>query len=123
MNLQRKVYATRSDKVVDLVIGVVLWHIVNIVFGVILSIGFSFLSTFTNGDANLSNTLNIFSTILGCLPFLINIALLIYFGLTRYWIALGMLGIFALYLLLTICALVVFGVACFSILGGTNSGL
>ena len=122
MNLQRKVYATRGEKFVDLIIGVVLWHIVNIVLG----IGFALVSGLVTGvanDPNVTNIMSIVSTVLGCLPFLVNIALLIFFGLTRHWIALGMLATFAVYIILTICALVVFGVACFSILGSSGSGL
>ena len=119
MNLQRRVYANRGEKVVDLIIGVAVWHIVNIVLG----IGFAVLSGVLMGvsnDPNVTSVTSILSTVLSCLPFLVNIALLIFFGLTRYWIALGMVGTFALYVILAICALVIFGAACFAILGSSS---
>ena len=121
MKFQRKVYANNNEKVVDAIIGVVLWHLINIVLGVIFSIAFSAMASVPFGDANLSNTMNIISLVTGCIPFIFNVGLMIYFGLTRYWIALGMLGTFAAYLILTICLLVFFGAACFAILGGLGS--
>lgn len=123
MKLQRKVYANRGEKVVDLLIGMGVWHIVNIVLG----IGFAALSgvlTGVSNDPNLTSVIGMITMAASCVPFLINIALLIFFGLTRHWIALGMLGTFVFYLLITICLLVVFGAACFAMLGGmSGSGL
>ena len=115
MNLQRKVYATRGDKVVDLIIGVVIWHVVNIVLGAGFALASGLITGVTN-DPNVANLMSIVSLVLGCLPFLVNIALLIYFGMTRYWIALGMLATFAVYVILAICALLFIGVACVSIM-------
>jgi hypothetical protein len=56
-----------------------------------------------------------------CLPFVVNIGLLVFFAFTRCWIALGMLSAIGALIALAVCASVVFLVYCFT--GGFNFGL
>lgn len=113
MNLTRKVYETRNEKVIDFLIGFFGWFILNAIF-------YGFQAFFAGGviglgeATNLSqDMINILTWIIGCLPFLINIGLLIFLGLTRYWIALGGLAAFAAILLLVILLFIFLLIACF----------
>ena len=75
MNLQRRVYANRGEKVVDFVIGVVIWHVINIVLGVGLAFLGSMLAGTTitgSGPSTLIESLNL---VLGCLPFLLSLSI------------------------------------------------
>jgi hypothetical protein len=122
MNLERKVYETRSQKVGDFFIGVGLCIGLNILLSMILTmivpLGFGVVGSITT-DSNLSGSI---FTILGIiaygLPCIIQIGLIIYFGLTRYWIALGMLAAIALGLLITL----LLGAACFALIAGLSGG-
>lgn len=91
MKLQRKVYATRGEKVLDFVLGFAGWFLVNgLIYGcsiVILQAGL-----FDTSDS-------VLPVLLGLLPLLLNIAVVILFAFTRRWIALGILAAFALVLL------------------------
>jgi hypothetical protein len=92
MKLTTKTYDSRRQKNVDFLIGFAGWFILN--FGLFLlfgNLGFSDLQNF-NRPAILED---ISLAALCLLPFL-NIVALIYFGLTRRWIALGALAAFAL---------------------------
>jgi hypothetical protein len=62
----------------------------------------------------------ILGLVLLCAPLIINLALLIRFAFTRYWIAIGAASAFAAVLLLTICAGIVWTVACFVLLSGSG---
>ncbi len=120
MKLERKTYATRNQKVGDFVIGIALWHVTLLIFWLLnvgLGIGVSVLLASNPDLIALASTATM---LLSCLPFVAQIGLVIYFGLTRYWIALGMLATFALYFVLTLCAMIIFGAACFAILGGLS---
>ncbi len=118
MHFERKVYETRSQKVGDFFLGIGVFIATNIIFGVISGFATSILVSMTSlSDNSAAQTLlNLVIFLLYALPFAIQIALLIYFGLTRYWIALGMLGAFAAVLLLVLL-LTAF---CFVLLAGVS---
>jgi len=120
MRFQRKVYETRSQKVGDFFLGVGLIIGIDVVFGVILSLSggvgsWLFGSNYNSAVASIGSMLSIF---LYCLPFVVNIGAIIYFSLTRYWIALGMLAIIALGLLISLFL----AAACFVLIGGGAAG-
>jgi hypothetical protein len=118
MKLERKVYETRAQKVGDLFIGVGLMIGVNIVFGVISALLAGAFSSLSSDSGVFQTISSILLFALYCVPFAVNIGLIIYFGLTRYWIALGMLSVIASGLLITLCL----SAACFVLLGGGLSG-
>ncbi|MFQ5611520.1 MAG: hypothetical protein ACE5H9_05250 [Anaerolineae bacterium] len=115
MALTRKTYETRNEKVIDFVIGFAGWFIGNgllwlgfgLVFGLVAEAGP------IAGDQDLQEVL---IAILGCLPLLINAAVLIYFAFTRHWIALGLLAAFGILLVLALLAALVLGATCFVLL-------
>jgi len=120
MSLQRKVYETRSQKVADFLIGVGLMIGVNAVFyiiAMILASGMTFWGGSSSGSA-FGNVGSIVLSALYCLPFVVNIGLMIYFGLTRYWIALGMLALIAFGLLMAF----LLSAACFVLTGAGSAG-
>jgi hypothetical protein len=106
MNLSRKIYTTRREKVVDFVIGFIGWFFINGVLYALLVAIISQLPT----DAQDS----IAASLLGALPLLINIGALIYFGFTRRWIALGALAAFGAVLLLALLLGLLVYAVCYS---------
>jgi hypothetical protein len=126
MNLTRKTYTTRNEKIIDFVIGFIGWFVLNGLLTVLVqavSAGLSLAGgALDGGGSGVSDVTLIVIGLVGlCVPLLINIGLLVYFALTRYWIALGALAAFALSLVAVICLGVVLGVTCFAALGGFNS--
>jgi len=120
MSPQRKIYESRSQKTGDFFIGVGLMIGVNVVFSVILALlagmgSALFGSNYNSAVASIGSMLSI---VLYCLPFVVNIGLIIYFDLTRYWIALGMLAVIAFLLLIAL----LLSAACFVLLGGGMAG-
>lgn len=100
-------------------IGVGLFFGLNILLGVL----FSFFSTMVISalpvatSSTFSWISNGLGLVLAFLPFVIDILLIIYFGLTRYWIALGMLGGFAIALLIVL----LLGAVCFALIYGVTT--
>ena len=94
MNVTRKIYTTRREKVIDFVVGFLGWFFIN---GLLYTLLVALMSQFPT-DAQDS----IAVVLLIALPFLINIGAMIYFGFTRRWIALGALAAFAAVLLLAL---------------------
>ena len=90
MKLERKVYTTRNEKVLDFVIGFAGWFFVN---GLLYGCSIAILQAI---DSSSSQSIPVL--LLGLLPLLINIGALILFAFTRRWIALGILAAFALVL-------------------------
>ena len=90
MKLERKVYTTRNEKVIDFVLGFVGWFLVN---GILYGCSIAILQALDSGSPDSIPVL-----LLGVLPLLINIGALIFFAFTRRWIALGILAAFALVL-------------------------
>ena len=124
MNLERKVYETRSQKVGDFFLGVGLFIAVNVVLAFILSLGAGMFSGLAYGSSSgasnsfLTGITGILGLIAYAVPCVIQLALLIYFGLTRYWIALGILGAFVISLLLVLLATA----ACFGLIYYISGG-
>ena len=90
MKLERKVYTTRNEKVIDFVLGFVGWFLVN---GLLYGCSITILQAI---DSDMPASIP--ALLLGLLPLLINIGALILFAFTRRWIALGILAAFALVL-------------------------
>jgi hypothetical protein len=105
--MQRKVYTTRNEKVIDFVIGFLGWFLVNGMLYVLLVLILQQLPSDTQGSS--------IAVLLGALPLLINIGALILFGFVRRWIAFGALAAFALSLVtILVIGLLVYAV-CFSL--------
>lgn len=120
MKLERKVYENRAEKVGDFFIGVALCIGLNIVLWVAATLLGTLVGGLFSSDSfgTVQSIGAIVVLILECIPFVINIGVIIYFGLTRYWIALGMLGAIALALLITACLVA----GCFLLIGGVSGG-
>ena len=88
MKLTRKIYTTRNEKILDFVLGFVGWYLIN---GLMYGGSLAILS-------NANTQTNVLALVLLSLPLIINIVVLILFGITRRWIALGALAAFALLL-------------------------
>ena len=116
MKLQRAVYETRRETVIDFLAGVGIFLGLNLVLATI-TVGLSYLVSQNSGSLDqvdgLTSLVNFMVAVFYCCPYLLNIGLMIYFGMTRYWIALGMLGTFAGLLLLVVIAGVLFAIWCF----------
>ncbi|MBI1877616.1 MAG: hypothetical protein HYR94_05195 [Chloroflexi bacterium] len=123
MNLTRKTYTTRNEKTVDFLLGFGGWFVLNIALTGI-GYGLILLLATINPDWYYSDAytsfISLLSFVASCLPFVINIGAILYFALTRYWIALGALAAFAASLLLAICLGTVIGVICFTALSGAD---
>ena len=120
MNLARKTYTTRREKTIDFVIGFVGWFVLN---GFLTGIGWAvtvglgaLLSQIQSPDSTtvIEPLLGVLAVAINCLPWLINIGLLVFFGLMRHWIALVALAAFGTVLLILLCIAVVFSVWCFT---------
>ena len=119
MKLERKVYTSRDQKVGDFMLGVGLIIALNVAFLAIYLILATLDSVFytTLNSGNFQDFGTLVTLALSFLPFVLNILVMIYFGLTRYWIALGMLGGFAVALLVVL----ILGAACFALIAGISS--
>ncbi len=117
--MTRHTYTTRSQKTAHFFGGFFGWFLLNLLLlgGTYLA-DFLFASLLPADDPNSANLLGLIGFALSCLGFILNIGLLIYFGFTRYWIALGGLVAFAISLLLALCAALVFFGVCFLALNG-----
>jgi len=123
MKLTRHTYATRNEKTVDFILGFVGWFVLNGLLAGLIGAAVFGLSTLPSspsgsGDDTAQALLGLVALAINCLPWLINLGLLIYFGLTRYWIALGALAAFGVLIVLVVCASLVFLAYCFT--GGFN---
>lgn len=118
MKLEKKEYANRAEKRKDFAIGVGLFLGFNVLLLLISSVVLGLAAVPMSGLDE--ETGSIIILVLTCLtyvvPILANLGLLIYFTLTRTWIALGMLGTFAFLVLLGMVAGVIFSIICFSAL-------
>jgi len=123
MNLQRKIYNTRGEKVLDFFIGFAGFFVVNgILWGlvsVVDSLLFGVAASATSVDSA-AQYYPILSLALYCGVFVLNIATLILLGLTRYWMALGILGAFTASIILAICASLLIGGLCFGLIYGLS---
>jgi hypothetical protein len=122
MKLSRKVYATRSEKALDFILGFLGWFVLNGVLGGALQL-VSAAINWAAGQAGIDTAGNLYLTaglVVYGLLFLVEVAVIILFAFTRTWIALGALAAIALGLFITICLAVLIGGACFVLLGGLN---
>jgi hypothetical protein len=122
MSLRRKNYVTRNEKTLDFIIGILGWHVINLAMLLGL-VALSALSTRVSiNNAGTQGILAIALLACECLPLLINLAGLIYFAGTRYWIALGALAALGFYLVLAVLGALVLAAVCF-ISYANSSGL
>lgn len=122
--LTRKVYETDAEKKRDFWLGVGLFFVLNIVLVACqwgLGAGFFAVSpSIVDSNFPSSTLFTILSWALLLLPWVINIAFVIYFALTRSQIALGMVAGFGIALAIVICLGVIFTVWCLIALSGGN---
>jgi len=119
MKLNRKVYETRTEKQKDFAIGVGVFIGLNALLGFLLWIVGSLLTEpFVNSTSEVVSALALLGVFLfNALPFVINLGVLIYFLVTRIWIAFGMLGAFGALLLLGLIAGIILSIVCFTTMG------
>src|ERR1051325_6361625 len=124
MALKQKIYETEDEKKKDFWLGVGLFFLLNILMALCswaaYALIFSAMSRLNDSNTFVYNAFSILSTIIGCLPLLINALLIIYFASTRSQIALGMLTGFGIAFLITICLGVIFTVWCFYALSNSS---
>ena len=115
--LTRKIYQTREQKRNDFIIGLLGWPVGNVILYVAGLLGAFILMALVGMDTwnDLANSQ--WSILAVALPLLLNVAALIYLGVTRRWIAFGALAFLGALLLLTVCLAVIVGGLCFVILG------
>ena len=118
--LTRKEYTDPADKKRDFWIGVAIFFVLNIVLTLCqwgLGAGFYAASpSIVDSNFPSSPLFSILSWVLLLMPWVINIALVVYFALTRSQIALGMVAGFGIALAIVICLGVLFTVWCFATL-------
>jgi len=109
MKLERRVYETKQEKRKDLIIGIGIWFLLNVIFyGIVVAI-----QVVSSRSEDIGPIYPLISTALNFLPFLINIGLAIYFAFTRYWIALGMVIAYASIIVIGIFLGVILSIVCF----------
>ena len=86
MKLSRHIYRRTREKIVDAISGLVLFTVLNVVL-ILLVVAISLRSSPLSNALNGANG----AAAVGLTILLLNIGLLIYFGFTRYWVALGAL--------------------------------
>lgn len=118
MKLERKIYSTRREKVTDFIIGAVIFILLNgLIFGLSYLLERASSSNTFQNNQFLENLAALLYILNFCWPWVLNILAIVFFALTRHWIALGMVGIIAILFSLTMMAIVLSLVACF-IAGG-----
>jgi len=115
MKLQRKIYTTRREKVTDFIIGAVIFFLLN---GLTIGLNaFSGWAASTHGfwdKQPFETLLDLLDIALICLPWVLNILMIVLFALTRSWMALGMVGVVGFFFVLGMIALVISMVVCFA---------
>ncbi len=122
MKLTRKIYATRGEKTIDFFVGFVGWFVLNGIIGggaqlVITVLNNAFISV---NNSTAQSVVGVTGLVLGCIPFILNIGLIIFFAFTRHWIALGALGALVASLIIVICIATLIGGVCFALLAGAG---
>jgi hypothetical protein len=106
MKQTSKVYTTRSEKVLDFVIGFIGWFMVN---GLMYTLLVQLL-----GLAEPDTQSSLAVLVLLVLPLVINVAAMIFFGFARRWVALGALAAFGSLLALVVVLGVLAAAFCFN---------
>jgi hypothetical protein len=115
MNLNQHTYTKRSEKINDFTIGFVVWSGLNLMAGWTLASTSLLYPDFSAFNLNAPNPITYLIVGLNCLVLLLNIGALIYFGFTRYWIALGILVAFAVSLLVVLLIGLMLNVLCYMV--------
>lgn len=118
MKLTRKEYTSREEKRKDFWIGVGVFIGLNVLIYVLLLLLTWVLTTLPLSPGDEESILLGLSYLAFPLQILVNIGAIIYFALTRSWVALGMLGTFGFLILLALVAGVIFSIICFTTFGG-----
>ena len=84
MNFSRHIYTSTREKIVHAVLGLILFFVLNVASVAL------FLLLISSALADTWNSAN-GTAAYGLMTLLLNVGLLIYFGFTRYWVALGAL--------------------------------
>lgn len=110
MKLTKQEYLSRQQQIKDFWLGVVIFIALNTLMILLL-----LLLAWIQGQRSTSSDdlFTVIYAISNSLPYVINLGLLIYFGLTRYWIALGMLAVLGFFITLGLVAGIIFGIYCF----------
>ena len=115
MKLTKKEYASREENKKDFFIGVGVFFGLNVLTYVLQLLVMAVL-TYLPLPAGDKSSISIG---LSCLSYplqlLVNIGVMVYFALTRTWIALGMLGTFAFLILLALAAGVILSIVCLAL--------
>jgi hypothetical protein len=104
------VYRTRSEKGTDFILGIVLFIAINIVLIALVPFALSIASQ--NGSMQNSNIA--FAAFFFALACFVDFAAIIYFALTRSWVAMGMLTFFALAFAIPLIFAALFAAFCFN---------
>jgi hypothetical protein len=122
MNVSRHTYETSTEKTIDFLMGFVGWWVANVVFAAITQFVVPLVSLpLNNADPSLAPLFTVISLALSCLPLLVNVAAIVAFAFTRYWVALGALAGFGSALVIALCIGLVVGAICFAALASYSA--
>ena len=113
MKLEKKVYADRSEKQKDFAIGVGVFFGLNVLIYILQFLVLWALQYVSASPGTMDNITFGISCLVFPLQILAQIGLMIYFALTRTWIALGMLGIISLLMSLLVIIGIFSSIVCF----------
>lgn len=116
MKLTKKIYATRAEKRRDLALGVGVFFGLNFLLFSITTLVFLLVPWSGNSETEILFQL-ISLNLSIALPLLINSGAIVYFALTRTWIALGMIATIGSLIGLTLLLGIILSVACFATVG------
>lgn len=113
MTFARNTYLTRNAKIIDFVIGFIGWIVLNVLIAVFVQFIVAGLSVAGGaldggGSGVPDGMLIVIGLVSLCVPLVVNVGLLLFLALTRYWIALGAAAAFVLALVVGLCAGVFF---------------
>jgi hypothetical protein len=111
MSFTRHHYQTHAEKTNDFLLGFVGWSLLNVTFGSALMLGPSPI----NYSGQQHTIVVFFVAALVFVSWMLNIGFLVYFGFTRYWIALGILVAWAAIALLVLLLQAAMDVLCSAI--------
>jgi hypothetical protein len=118
VKLEKKVYTTRAEKQKDLFIGIGVFLGLNVLLFIITVLVAALVP---RGRSDIEGQIfYLISILFSFLPYIANVGLAIYFALTRYWIALGMIVAFGFLMLIGLLLGVIAGIVCFIALLGSG---